>query len=387
MTEGRDAARVAVRAALLPAKAKIAAAVAVPSVLLFLAAVALPLAGGAVHELQDKARGAECAPPGLPELDADADAPPEFALTAQTDNAKIIDSVAKGRGLSGQATLIGLMTGLQESGLRNVPHGHADSVGLFQQRPSQGWGTRAELLNPRRSSRLFYGSNPGRPPGLTDIPGWETMPPGDAAQAVQHSAHPELYAGQRLTATQIAHQAGIDLGRAGTGAARPDDDQGSAAPFTDECGRDSGAPGAPFHDAAAGWPDDVRNPRSTADAIAWARQEAASGRGVWYRRCLAFVAIVHGWHVSGVPYAIDHYRKMPAAMRHDKSRDVPPGALMYWDTGSRAGHVAVYLGDGQLASNDIVRPGYIDVVPAASIEKRWGARYLGWAPPHFPEGS
>ncbi|MFG2774764.1 hypothetical protein [Streptomyces sp. NPDC048350] len=144
--------------------------------------------------------------------------------------------------------------------------------------------------------------------------------------------------------------------------------------------------GRAFHDGAAGWPAGVRNPRSTAAAINWARQEAAGGGQDWYRACLAFVARTYGWSYSGVQYAIDHYRQMPASMRHDRDRTPPPGALMYWDTGKRAGHVAVYLGGGKIASNDIRRSGYIDVVDATDIETRWGAHYLGWAPPYFPQG-
>ncbi|MFF3934130.1 NlpC/P60 family protein [Streptomyces hirsutus] len=156
----------------------------------------------------------------------------------------------------------------------------------------------------------------------------------------------------------------------------------------DRFGTSSGkAPGGKaFHDGVAGWPAAVKNPRSTAAAIAWARQEAAGGGRNWYRACLAFVARTYGWSYSGVQYAIDHYRQMPASMRHDRDRTPPPGALMYWDTGQRAGHVALYLGGGKIASNDIRRKGYIDVVDASDIETVWGATYLGWAPPYFPKG-
>ncbi|MFJ2937984.1 NlpC/P60 family protein [Streptomyces sp. NPDC087219] len=144
--------------------------------------------------------------------------------------------------------------------------------------------------------------------------------------------------------------------------------------------------GKAFHDGLANWPAAVKNPRSTAAAIDWARQEPAGGGQNWYRACLAFVARTYGWSYSGVQYAVDHYRQMPAAMRHDRNRTPPPGALMYWDTGQRAGHVALYLGDGKIASNDIRRRGYIDVVDATDIETVWGATYLGWSPPYFPEG-
>ncbi|MGW5336182.1 peptidase M23 [Streptomyces bauhiniae] len=321
----------------------------------------------------------------------------------QIANAKIIDKVAADGGLSGRASLIGLMTALQESTLLNLDHGHLDSIGLFQQRPSQGWGTKTMIMKPSYAAGMFFfgesrNSTAGIH-GLTDIKGWETMGLGEAAQKVQASAYPELYDGQEDAARQIAKEAGIDLDRTGKGG-NADEDQdpgpGTASPGQDddpdaECYPESpnerpGKPGAPFHDGDAPWPANVKNPRSTEDAIAWARQEAKTGGKDWYRACLAFVARTYGWSFSGVPYAIDHYREMPASMKHDKDRNPPPGALMYWETGGRAGHVAVYLGDGKIASNDIVRPGYIDVVPATDIESKWGSTYVGWAPPYFPKG-
>ncbi|RKN52326.1 hypothetical protein D7231_35310 [Streptomyces klenkii] len=240
------------------------------------------------------------------------------------------------------------------------------------------------------ATMFFLGADDGDPPGLTDIEGWETMPPGDAAQAVQRSAFPDLYAGQEDAAREIAEEAGIDLYRPGGGAPAP---QPTDPGTEDQCYPDEGedAPGGGegngFIDSATtAWPLRVDNPRSTEGAIAWARDQAETSFSGWYRRCLAFVAQAWGWGGSGVNYAIDHYRQMPADMRHDGSRTVPPGALMYWETGGRAGHVALYLGDGLIASNDILRPDYIDIVDATEIETRWGATYVGWAPPYFPAG-
>ncbi|MER7112257.1 peptidase M23 [Streptomyces sp. NPDC000229] len=302
----------------------------------------------------------------------------------QITNAKIIDGVAVKRKLPGRATLIALMTALQESGLRNIDYGDRDSVGLFQQRPAAGWGTVAQIMNPEYSANAFFGGRgAGHPPGLVDIKDWQLKPLGVVAQAVQVSAFPDLYAPREGQARTIARQAGIDLERTGdTGGPAQPIDGGTAC--TD--GGEPGKPGEPFHDGAADWPAQVKNPRSTADAIAWAKKEAQGGPD-WFRMCLAFTARAYGWSFSGTPYAIDHYQKvMPTSMRHDGDRNPPPGALMYWDTGSRAGHVAVYVGDGKIASNDIRRAGYIDVVPATDPETKWGATYLGWSPPYFPKG-
>ena len=93
---------------------------------------------------------------------------------------------------------IALATALQESTLRNLNWGDRDSLGLFQQRPSTGWGTPAQVTDPVYASRLFFGgpSNPnkGNTRGLLDIPGWQSMTVTQAAQAVQISAHPDAYA-------------------------------------------------------------------------------------------------------------------------------------------------------------------------------------------------
>ena len=66
-----------------------------------------------------------------------------------------------------------------------------------------------------------------------------------------------------------------------------------------------------------------------------------------------------------------------------QQRAVHGGALVCWETGSRAGHVAISMGDGTVTSNDILRKGTIDIVPLARITKDWGATYQGWTSPYF----
>jgi hypothetical protein len=130
--------------------------------------------------------------------------------------AKLIDQVAVKRGLPGQATLIALMTALVESDLQNLTFGHADSVGLFQQRPDAGWGSVSDIMNPNYAAEAFFGGSAAPdPPGLVDINGWPSMAYGDAAQRVQVSAYPERYALREREARQIAASAGIDLKRTG----------------------------------------------------------------------------------------------------------------------------------------------------------------------------
>jgi hypothetical protein len=126
------------------------------------------------------------------------------------------------------------------------------------------------------------------------------------------------------------------------------------------------------------------NPRSAAAAVRWARNMA--GDGGWYNLCLNFTAQAYGWDHAGTQYAIDHWLFTPNSMRHFRQRNAPAGALMFWDTGKRPGHVAISLGDGYVASNDINTPGRISIVPSWTIDEKWNARYLGWTAPYFPDG-
>ncbi|WP_425562093.1 LysM peptidoglycan-binding domain-containing protein [Microbacterium kribbense] len=118
--------------------------------------------------------------------------------TDQAANARLIARIGRQLGVSDRGIAIALGTSMQESGLRNLDYGDRDSLGLFQQRPSTGWGTAAQVRDPDRSIRAFFGGagnpNRGKTRGLLDISGWQQMDFADAAQAVQISAYPSLYA-------------------------------------------------------------------------------------------------------------------------------------------------------------------------------------------------
>lgn len=105
----------------------------------------------------------------------------------QQRNAGIITNVARGRGLPPRAAVIGVATAIQESTLRNIRHGDRDSQGLFQQRPSQGWGTVAQVTDPIYASNSFYQR-------LENVERWQTKPLTRAAQDVQRSGFPDAYA-------------------------------------------------------------------------------------------------------------------------------------------------------------------------------------------------
>ena len=113
-------------------------------------------------------------------------------------NATVIVQVGHELGVSSRGIVIALATAMQESSLRNLQWGDRDSVGLFQQRPSTGWGSVQQLTTPDYASRLFFGGptnpNAGVTRGLLDVSGWESMPLTVAAQEVQTSAFPTAYA-------------------------------------------------------------------------------------------------------------------------------------------------------------------------------------------------
>lgn len=110
----------------------------------------------------------------------------------QARNVRTIVSVGRELGVSDRGIAIALATAMVESWIRNLDWGDRDSLGLFQQRPSQGWGSAAQIRDPRTSARAFYlGTDRAR--GLLDIRGWEKMGFSQAAQAVQISAYPERY--------------------------------------------------------------------------------------------------------------------------------------------------------------------------------------------------
>jgi hypothetical protein len=122
--------------------------------------------------------------------------PVEFG-SDQMAGAATISAIAVRRGIPERAAVIAVATALQESKLRNLEGGDRDSLGLFQQRPSQGWGTKAQILDPVFATQSFYTH-------LVKVRGWQTLPLTKAAQAVQRSAFPDAYARHEPVATELA---------------------------------------------------------------------------------------------------------------------------------------------------------------------------------------
>jgi hypothetical protein len=115
----------------------------------------------------------------------------------QADNAAVIAGIAIRRGLPARAVSIALATAYQESDIRNLDHGDRDSLGIFQQRPSQGWGTPGQTQDRYHATNRFYDA-------LEKVRGYQNMVITEAAQEVQRSAFGEAYADHEADARLLA---------------------------------------------------------------------------------------------------------------------------------------------------------------------------------------
>jgi murein DD-endopeptidase MepM/ murein hydrolase activator NlpD len=164
----------------------------------------------------------------------------------QVTNARAIIAAGKAAGVGERGLVVAIATAIQESGLRNIAYGDRDSEGLFQQRPSQGWGTPEQVRTPSFAARAFFGgarsphfddrAGAASPPGLLEVAGWQDLPITVAAQKVQRSAFPDAYAKHEerariivgaLTGSTPAEES------AGGGAATSDEAVDLAASFRD----------------------------------------------------------------------------------------------------------------------------------------------------------
>jgi cell wall-associated NlpC family hydrolase len=121
--------------------------------------------------------------------------------TEQMANAATIVAVGKQMQVPEQGWVIAIATAIQESTLRNLDHGDRDSLGLFQQRPSQGWGAPAQLMDPAYAASTFYHH-------LLEVRGWQQMTLNDAAQTVQQSGTPNAYGQHEPAARAVTALAG-----------------------------------------------------------------------------------------------------------------------------------------------------------------------------------
>lgn len=160
----------------------------------FVAGLILLIGAGAIAVVQvvfgSSEGGADCAPAGSTSSSAAGYGP------EQMTNAAVIVAVGKRMNVPEQGWVVAIATAMQESALNNLNYGDRDSLGLFQQRPSQGWGTPAQIMDPTYAATQFYRH-------LLGVNGWQQMSVNDAAQTVQRSGTPNAYAQHEPAARQV----------------------------------------------------------------------------------------------------------------------------------------------------------------------------------------
>ncbi|MFC9455936.1 C40 family peptidase [Streptomyces sp. NPDC056983] len=165
--------------------------------------------------------------------------------TEQIPNAKTIQATGVAMKVPTRGQIVALATALQESGLRNLDYGDRDSLGLFQQRPNQGWGTATQVRDPVQASTKFYDE-------LLSVSGWQSMTVTQAAQAVQQSGYPDAYVKWRPLATAlqkaIATSPSKELASGKSGSTDTKDGESDSVPGG--CG--TGEDGAAFGPISAG---------------------------------------------------------------------------------------------------------------------------------------
>ena len=175
-----------------------------PAAIVVLVVLLVAMVGGAVAIYQ--LLTASGAPPIIPpavRCQATIDDRTASLTLEQSRNASIIAGIAAQRGLAPRAVSIAITTAFQESGIRNLDYGDRDSLGMFQQRPSQGWGTPEQVMDPYYATGKFFDE-------MVKVDDWSTADIGGVAQEVQRSGFPEAYdkhvATARLLASSLSGQ-------------------------------------------------------------------------------------------------------------------------------------------------------------------------------------
>ena len=249
--------------------------------------------------------------------------------SAQLANAEIIYDVSVTLGLPQRAAVIAEATALQESSLVNLPGGTSDSLGLFQQRPPQGWGTPAQIMQPVYASTRFYQS-------LAEIPGWQSLPVADAAQAVQRSADPGAYARWEPLADSLVATF-----------------SGSAEDCLTDNG--TGVPQSGTTQLPAGLTLPAGTPQAVVTAIAYAAAQLGKpyiwgGTGPAGYDCSGLVMMAY--QAAGISLPRTTFQQVDAGTPVYSDSQLKPGDLLFTPgsdgTATDPGHVGMYIGSGQV---------------------------------------
>jgi cell wall-associated NlpC family hydrolase len=300
-----------------------------------------------------------CAALFTPVLTTDADPTPTTCTASSTPtniglygpeqlrNATTIITIGHERTIPTHGILTALMAAMTESALHNVNHGDRDSLGLFQMRPSMGWGTPTQILNPTYATNKFYDV-------LLTIPNWQQLPPGDAAQAVERSAYPERYAKHEPTARTILREIGEPC---------------SAGPASEST--------ADIVIAAALSQLGVPYAWGGGDAEGPTRGTGVD-RGVTGFDCSGLALYAYAQAGITLPHQTRAIWKDHQPAINDPE-DVRPGDLVLLSNNHRPSgihHIGIYLGDGQIVhapqSGDVVR-----IATDAWRSSYWSREFLG----------
>ncbi|MFC9131367.1 C40 family peptidase [Streptomyces sp. NPDC057099] len=270
----------------------------------------------------------------------------------QVPNAQTIVAAGLSLDVPRKGQIVALATAMQESRLRNLAYGDRDSLGLFQQRPSQGWGSAEQIRDPTYASEQFYQH-------LLKVSGWQQMTVTQAAQAVQKSGLPDAYAQWEKLATAL--QAAIAKTFPGGDADRKATDQ-DKEPSTRTTGCTPGQDGSGFGRIPEGSvpkgytiPKDA-DPKAR-KAITWAMQQL----GTLYQwggsctnahgpdpmgRCDCSSLTQQAYAHAGVRLTRTTYTQVDEGKAVSPARLAPGDLVFSRGTAARPEHVGMYMGEG-----------------------------------------
>lgn len=277
------------------------------------------------------------------------DAPKE-----QVPNAKKIQATGVALKVPPRGQVVALATALQESGLRNLSYGDRDSLGLFQQRPSQGWGTAQQVRDPVHASTSFYTR-------LKKVSGWQSLTVAQAAQAVQASGFPDAYAKWEPLATAL--QKALAKTLKDSGGSGKDADKGNGgkvdAPAGGECGDEDGSSFGPIPkgSVAEGYKIPASAPKSVRKALRWGLGQLgtpyqwggscadAHGKDPM-GRCDCSSLMQASYKAGGVKLSRTTYTQVKEGKAVSPKRLKAGDLLFTRGSAARPEHVGMYIGHG-----------------------------------------
>jgi cell wall-associated NlpC family hydrolase len=269
----------------------------------------------------------------------------------QVANAAIIVAVGRQLTVPARGWVIAVAAAMQESGLRNLPGGDRDSLGLFQQRPSTGWGTPTQLLDPVYAATRFYTA-------LTDLPGWQNLPLTVAAQAVQRSGFPDAYAKWEPDALAL-----VNAVASGDSRAIPVDLEQFVSSGGCWLGGGDGFSAGGAVGLPPGFSFPPGTPRAVVVAVSWALAQlgtpysyggdcSAPHSGVAAHQCDCSSLVMAAYAHAGLRLPRTTFQQVGVGTAVASLSQVRPGDLLFIPgsdgTATAPGHVGIHVGNGLL---------------------------------------